>query len=379
MSISFDKSESESVVRSAAAQADSGQFDQAWFKKVKRLSRLCEGGASKTHIAFLGTAMIAKAMRVDVDLLAIKPKHALDNPRAYSARILSEKVLVPLAAELGVSIGVTGRQPLNNQPYFRMTRLGDQTPVHPSGRAAFDYMVELVKELQAVSTTREARAALAAFIVERRRHQVRYDVVPEGESAITPEGLAAAVRALVRDGSEGGRRAQAVVAGLMDAFAGPERVESGRINDPSRKYPGDVCVRAVAATDSWEKSFEIRDKPVAMSDVKIFGAKCAEMEVQEAAVVAVADDQAPLDTAELAEWSSEMGIGMTLFDNWESIVDQALFWAGDPKPVAARRAVRHIHKRLIGVEASESTVALWAQLTSPAAEPNSATSGVSQE
>ena len=185
MSISFDKSESESVVRSAAAQADSGQFDQSWFKKVKRLSRLCEGGASKTHIAFLGTAMIAKAMRVDVDLLAIKPKHALDNPRAYSARILCEKVLVPLAAELGVSIGVTGRQPLNNQPYFRMTRLGDQTPVHPSGRAAFDYMVELVKELQAVSTTREARAALAAFIVERRRHQVRYDVVPEGESAIT--------------------------------------------------------------------------------------------------------------------------------------------------------------------------------------------------
>ena len=61
-----------------------------------------------------------------------------------------------------------------------------------------------------------------------------------------------------------------------------------------------------------------------MSDVKIFGAKCAEMGVQEAAVVAVADDQALLDTADLADWSSELRIGMTLFDNWESIVDQAL-------------------------------------------------------
>ena len=362
MGIRFDKSEGESVFRIAAAKADGGRFDRAWFKKVENLSELCEGGASKTHIAFLGTAMLAKAMRLDVDLRAIKPSRAKGNPRAYSARILSEKVLVPLAAEFGISIGVTGRQPLNNQPYFRIAHLGDGTPVHPRGRAAFDYMVELVDELQAVSTTRKAGAILAAFMAERRRHQVRY-VAPEGESAITPEDLAAAVCALLRDGSEGGRRAQAVVAGLMDAFAGSERVESGRINDPSRKYPGDVCVRAATATESWEKAFEIRDKPVAMSDVRIFGAKCAQMGVQEAAVVAVADDQARLDTAAVAEWSSELGIGMTLFDRWESIVDQALFWAGDPKPVAARRAVRRIHERLIRVEASPRAVALWAQLT----------------
>ena len=362
MGISFDRREGESIVRIAAAEADSARFDRAWFERVKRLSQLCEGRASKTHIAFLGTAMIAKAMRVDVDLHAIKPRHAGGNPGAYSARTLCHNVLVPLAAELGVSIGVTGREPLNNQPYFRVTRLGDGTPVHPSGRAAFNYMLELVNELQALSTTQKARAALASFIAERRRHQVRY-LVPAGESAITAEGLAAAVCVLVRDESEGGRRAQAVVAGLMDAFAGPERVESGRVNDPSRRNPGDVCVRSVAATESWEKAFEIRDKPVTLSDVRIFGAKCAEMGVQEAAVVAVADDQVPLDKAELAEWSSKLGIGMTLFASWESIVNQALFWAGTPKTIAARRAVKHIHERLIGVEASPSAVALWVQLT----------------
>ena len=42
-------------------------------------------------------------------------------------------VLVPAAAELGISLGVTGREPLNNQPYFRMTRLGDNQPVHAGG------------------------------------------------------------------------------------------------------------------------------------------------------------------------------------------------------------------------------------------------------
>ena len=361
MGIRFDRSEAESVVRIAAAAADRGRFDQAWFTKVERFSNLCKTG-SKTHIAFLGTAMVAKAVRLDVDLCAIKPTRAKDNPSAYSPRSLCHNVLVPLAAELGISIGVTGREPLNNQPYFRIVRLGDGTPVHARSLPAFRYMVELVEDLQAVSTSGKARGALAAFIAERRRHWVKY-VVPEGESTITPEGLAAAICALVRENSERGRRAQAVVAGLMDAFAGPERVESGRINDPSRRYPGDVCVRAIAESGSWEKALEVRDKPVSLSDVRIFGAKCARMGVQEAAVVAVADDQSPLDIAVLAEWASELGIGMTIFDTWHTIVDQALFWAGDPKPVVARRAVKHIHERLIGVEASKSAVERWVQLT----------------
>ena len=361
MGIRFDRSEAESVVRAAAAAADRGRFDRAWYEKVEKFSSLCKPGR-KTHIAFLGTSMLAKAVRLDVDLCAIKPTRARDNPGAYSPRSLCHNVLVPLAAELGISLGVTGREPLNNQPYFRIVRLGDGTPIHARSLPAFRYMVELVKELEAVSTSEKARDALAAFIAERRRHGVQY-VVPEGESTITPKGLTAAICALVGENSERGRRAQAVVAGLMDAFAGPERVESGRINDPSRRYPGDVCVRAIAAPQSWERALEVRDKPVSLSDIRIFGAKCASMGVQEAAVVAVADDQSPLDLVGLAEWASELGIGMTVFDTWHKIVDQALFWAGDPKPVAARRAVKHIRERLIAVEASSSAVELWVQLT----------------
>ena len=62
-------------------------------------------------------------------------------------------------------------------------------------------------------------------------------------------------------------------------------------------------------------------------------------------------------------WSRDLGIGMTLFEGWESIIDQALFWAGDPKPTAARRAVGRIHQRLIAVEASPGAVDRWARLT----------------
>ena len=362
MSIRFDKKEAAAVVRAATAEADAGQLDPDWLAKVARLSTLCEKGGSRTHIAFLGTAMIAKALRLDVDLLAIKPSKARGNPGAYSARSLCHQVVVPLAVDLGVSLGVTGREPLNNQPYFRIARLGDDTPVHQKSRAAFDHTRSLVNELQGLRTTQEARAALAAFIAERRGHQVRY-AMPAGETPISLKELTEAVRSLVRGESEGGRLAQAIVAGLMDTFAGPERVESGRVNDPSRTYPGDVCVRAPDAPFVLEKAFEIRDKPVSMSDVQVFGSKCVSMGAREAAVVAVADGQVPLDRARIANWSRDLGIGMTLFEGWESIIDQALFWAGDHKPAAASRAVRHIHERLIAVEASPGAVDRWARLT----------------
>ena len=262
---------------------------------------------------------------------------------------------------LGFSIGVTGREPLNNQPYFRMERLGDSTPVRGPGRAAYNYMLKLVMELHLPSDTEGARVALAAFIAVRRRHQARY-APPPGELAISPEELCEAIRALVREGSEGGRRAQAVVAGLLDAFVGPERVESGRINDPGRTHPGDVRVRSADKEDIWEKAFEIRDKRVSISDVQIFGSKCASMGVREAAVVAIGEGQIPLDQATLSRWSCDLGIGVTLFESWGSIVEQTLFWTSDPKPEAARRAARHIHERLIAVEASPQAVELWVGL-----------------
>jgi hypothetical protein len=350
------------VLRTEAAGATAGPVDAEWTTKVEELSRLCEEGVSKTHIAFLGTTMLAKSVARGVDLFAIKPEHAPNNENAFSARSLCHGVIVPLAAELGINLGVTGREPLNNQPYFRMTRLDDGTPVHQGSRRAFDYMVALVRELQELPSEAGARQALRAFIAVRRRYLPRY-ALQEGEVALSPEQLVTAIKSLVRENSEGGRRAQAVVAGLFDVFATPGRVESGRINDPSRKYPGDVCVRAVDEPTRWEKAIEVRDKPMTAADVQIFGAKCVAMAVREAAVVMVAERQPPLDARSLVAWADEMGIGLTLFQGWDRFVDQALFWSGEPKPVAAGRAVNFIHKRLIAVEASPAALEAWQRLT----------------
>jgi len=246
-------------MRDAAEVADP---EPKWIERVERLSALCDEGTAKTHIAFLGVAMLARATDGKADLFALKPKHAKDNPSAISLRTLAEGVLVPIAAELGISLGVTGGQPLNNQPYFRMVRLGDGTPVHEGGRAAFDYMLQLVHELQAADPA-VAQAALAAYVAVRRRYQPRYES-SSVDASIAAERLAAVISAFVEANSEGGRRAQAVVAGLLDIAFGTDRIVTGRINDPSRKHPGDICVKGEQdVTDDepqWEKSIEVRDK-----------------------------------------------------------------------------------------------------------------------
>jgi hypothetical protein len=347
------------IVRAEAAAIDSEGFDEKWGEKVEKLSKLCS--SARTHIAFLGTVMIAKATDRRADLFAIKPEHAGKNENAFSARTLSENVLVPLSAELGFNIGVTGRQPLNNMPYFRMTRLDDGTPVRRSSLPAFSYMLELVKELNSMKSEAAARVALRAFIAIRKGYQPRY-TRKAGKIHITPEQLIVAVAAFVRQDSEGGKRAQAVAAGLLDVFAGAERVESGRINDPSRHYPGDVCIRESADVDVWEKAFEVRDKPVSISDIQIFGKKCVDMGVREAVILMVADRQQQIDTSKIDTWAAGFGLGLTLFHGWKTFIDQALFWSPQPTPEAAIAAAGFVHERLLAVEASPEGVALWNKL-----------------
>jgi hypothetical protein len=361
----IDKRKADSILRAEAGKAVTGPVDQNWVAKVERVSKMCADGAAKTHVAFLATSMLARAVDAKADLFYIKPTLYKDRPNSYSARTLSEHVIVPLSAELGFSIGVSGKQPLNNQPYFRMTFLGDATPVHSGGRQVFDFMVELIGEL-AASTPDQAKQALRAFIAVRRNYMRTFDDAGD-YSNLSPYQLLEAIRRLVGANSEGGRRAQAVAAGLLDVVYGEDRVESGRINDPSRHYPGDVVILGAGERLGWEKSFEVRDKLVPFSDIAIFGRTCIDRGVREAAVLMVSNSQTFMDPDTVRDWGEEYGLSMTLFHGWEQFVDQCLFWAALPKPEAAKLAAATIRERLIAVEASSEAVTQWDSLVQSAA------------
>ena len=358
--MAITNSNAELILRQEATAAiGPDACDKGWMIKIEELSRLCEVGGSATHIAFLGTSILAKASSETVDLFAIKPRHSPNNKNSYSARTLCHGVLVPLSAELGINIGVNGREPLNNQPYFRMSYLNDGTPIHQRSAPAFNYMLDLITELQR-SSSNDARKALRSFIEVRRNYHTIYDVA-QTDIIADQISLASAIDALVSSNSEGGKRAQAAAAGIFDLFAGPDRVESGKINDPSRHYPGDVAVRAIDG--SWEKSVEVRDKPVNESDIFIFGRSCHSKGVREVAVVLASSTQRELKNNELREWANSLGIGLSIFYGWHQLVDEALFWASTPTVDGVRLVVEYIEQRLISIEASNESVRSWQKLT----------------
>ena len=181
-------------------------------------------------------------------------------------------------------------------------------------------------------------------------------MVVEGD--VDPGWLAERVTAFVAARSEGGRRAQAVAAGLMDAFAGPKRVEAGRINDPDRHLPGDVGVRPLENGDGWSKIVEVRDKPVSSSDLHAFAGKCVEAGTREALVLSVSRKPTP-DSTDAARWAADRGLTLTVYGGWDGFIREVLLWSEQPSPAAAAAALLHIQQRLAEVEASPEAMKEW--------------------
>ena len=346
----IDRKYAADVLFQEAARAAAGYVDPNWRERISDFSEACERG-TRTHIAFLGTAILAKVCEPSVDVFAIKSEAG---PNAYSARGLCHKVLVPNAPELDVNLGVTGREPINNQPYFRSMRVSHDMPVRSTARPLIDMLCKIL-DLLAAASPEEARQALRAFIVVRREFGLRYSD-RQIETMATPDVLIAAIDSFVADASDGGRRAQAVVAGLLDVFATAERVLCNRINDPSRTRPGDVVVVDGATT---ERCFEVRDKPVSREDLYHFVTKVAETGGGDAIMVAVSKQQVAVPTDEARHWAHDRGVALTVFSEWEPLVRQILLWAPGASLPLATAAAQAIRKRLEHLEVEPTAVDAW--------------------
>ncbi len=349
--MSLELEEARRILKDEADRASESTIDKTWVKYIEEISKLCEEAQTRTHVAFLGTAILAKATDPTIDVFSIK---SIDRAGSYSARTLAHNVLVPMAPALGVHLGVTGREPLNNQPYFRMERLDDGTRIHKNASKLFARLIEVIHKLSKVSQ-QEAKRALRSFVYVRRNYQPKY-LPLSGQYNLSSDDLTTMIRTFVGEESDGGKRAQAVVAGLLDIFAGEERVFAGRVNDPSRHYPGDVAVR-LNDDSGWEKAFEVRDKAVSFSDIQIFTQKCVLEKVREVGIVAISSVQTEIRLEESSAWAKYLGIGMRIFTDWRTFVVENLFWS--PSTNTASLALTAIHNRLVEIEAPEASVKRW--------------------
>jgi hypothetical protein len=329
-----------------------------WIKHVRKLGDLSVG--PKTHIAMLGTALLAKATDPTVDVFALKV--GAGTKGAYSARALAKDVLAANAPRLKIDLGVSGREPLNNQPYFRGTRIDDDLAavVRRDALPAFEYVRKLLGILTGLSQT-DAAIALRAFLQVRRKLKGQYKV-PAASLGVLEGSFVNAVRTFVQNDSEGGKRAQAVAAGLLDVMYSPEDVLVSRVNDPDRHFPGDVAVSGAEPTDV-SRAFEVRDKPVTENDLYHFVEKASERGVRRAAVVAVSATQTPVGTDRVMRHAQERGVVFAFYDSWNHLVNDVLFHSENDPQAMLDGAVGTVLARLEELEISKEGVELWLRLS----------------
>lgn len=359
MPIKIDYKAARRTLLQAAALADKGASSPIWLDHVRRLSKVCEG-APKTHIAFIGTALLARSTdhRADVQTLHVRAGTA----GAYSARSLAKDVLVPLSRELRVHLGVTGREPLNNQPYFHNDIVSRRMNVKGNARIPLDLVCDLLDEVADMKDPAELLSALAAFVEVRRQYWATARDYFAPETTFAFADLLARIDGFVKADSEGGKRAQAVAAGLMDVAEGEENVQTARINDPDRNFPGDVVAYGRTAHGSDRpiiRALEVRDKPISESDLVVFASKAARFGVARAGILAVAANQQPLDIGEAQAEAAAEGVNLELFVGWTAFVRQLFFWLRGDAADPVRQAHEQIYTRLVELECSADAQANW--------------------
>lgn len=309
---------------------------------------------SKTYTPALGTVLLAKSADPRVDPFSIKAQYGQST---YSMRTLGHGVLVPAAQQLGFSIRNTGREPLNNQPFFRYDHMSEIERVR--NKVEHDqFLVGLKRIEHADSVT--ALAALAAFlrVAVHEQQRLRSYAIEDGE--LTVSWLGESVHAFLNDNIDRPRRTQALVTGAFDVIYSDVRTR--RINDPSRDYPGDI---QVFLDERPLLSDEVRAKKVLPTEVTAFVAACRAAGIERAFIVVLASLHEPLPVSDLRQIAIEdHGVLLTIIETSEHLIDEALTWSFRPLYLTLRDFSEAVLQRLIEIEADPASPARWVELIS---------------
>jgi hypothetical protein len=349
MGLIVNQEDARTVLDQAADWADSERpVPEAWIDWTNRI----DASPSKTFTVALGTAILAKATNPKIDALALK---ATSGSNAYSARTVAHKVLVPGAVRRGYDLRATGREPLNNQPFFRYDRIDEIDRIHSNARPFLPELVAACSAVNALSPNK-AQAALAAFLRVRMGAARRREPVDVLNSDISMQSLLERTEDFVISKPEGGRRGQAFVAAAFDLAW--SSVRSSRINDPSRRFPGDVQILDGPVTIL---AVEVRQKEVSYIEALQFAETARNGDVRCGLMVMLAPDQQRFDELDLFMDAESMhGITLDTIYGVQGMLISAAVWCGKPLTYVLAEFPRRMVTRLEEIDADEAAVKRWA-------------------
>ena len=350
MGLTIDLDRAKAILDMAFAQAKSNRpVPSDWEEFTRRTFAM----TAKTYTVALGTALLAKATDPRVDPLSIKASYA---PNSYSLRTLGHKVLVPEAERRGFSIRTTGREPLNNQPFFRYDHM--TTIERVRDKEALKHFINELGKLSSLDRT-QAIDALAAFL------KVAIEVADGGTTYTIgdgPHSLAKILEAITKflnpNNPDRPSRLQATVAGAFDVTH--HDVRSRRLNDPSRDFPGDV---QAYVDDSPILAVEVRGKPVLDTEVVAFVRNCHSKGVCRAFIVVLSPTHQALDLESLRAGALEVGVLLQIVERESDLVYQVLGWAEGELSATIEYFIAAVLNRLTEIEATEGSCSSWIQLT----------------
>ena len=351
MGITIQRGRLEEVLQRAVIAAESDSpVPGIWIDRIERI----ENCPSRTYVAALGTALLAKATDERIDALTIKSKAG---PNAYSMRGVV-KVLAEKAAIYGYHLGATGPEPLNNQPWFSAERVDRMANVHANDAPFHRDIVRYLTELNSLDGD-HAFAALVAYLRKRL-------AVGEAERARMASLRASAsndlaslidvVTLFIRNDPEGGRRGQSLVAAVLEC-AHPE-VFLAPINSPVGL---DVELR-----DDGEGllGIEVKQKPVTEATALHLAEEARRVGVDKALLVALAPDQRALDRERVR--TEALALHSVLVAIWESVgelITEVALQASCTAVEFAERLPGVYLQRMQSHGVSQSGLDYWVDLT----------------
>ena len=343
------------LIRAHSMAADpSVELPEHWADVTRQIG----DSPSRTFVAGLGAALLAKATDDRVDPLSIKAAYS---DRAFSLRTLCHGVLVPHSrkADPPYHLGVTGREPLNNQPYFRYDHL-DQ--VERVIRSSLPYLAILKRELRSADAMNRDQAceALAAFLRERiLEHQMIQEAEKrEVTAARQLSVLHRALSSFLREGKlERPIRLQATVAGIV-ACVSDDEPSLQRLNDPSRRAPGDVHVPATNP----HFAAEVRGKSVPQHEAEEFVRSCGRAGIGIAWLVILSRDHKPLDRNSLLDLGLEVDVLPVVLESIDEILTASIGVPSQELDSVLTQVGSIVMKALRSLEVRSESIDEWRQL-----------------
>jgi SacI restriction endonuclease len=358
MGLQINRAKAREIFRQALALARSGESLPAeWVERTRKVGT----ARSITFTPALGTGLLAKATDRRIDALSLS---AGAGHKTYSARGLATAVLVPCCAEEGIDLRSTGREPLNNQPFFGKDRIGPDLNVHDEARGDLEYLTECLTSADFLEND-DALRAFAAFLRTRIEATAEMRHVDLGKGVLSLDALVAALDQYLAGDSEGGKTGQAAVAAILDLVYADVRTK--RINDPSRSWPGDVGVftppPAARSAEALVLCAEVKHRPFSPTEILLFTRKLAAFGTHRAVVIALQQEGQLLDEADIQGKALNLhGVFLVLFGSAGAFLRDAMqFGKADLPELLALFPARCL-ARLEELEVSDKRRVKWAAL-----------------